>query len=78
MKNRTKMVRMFDIQGVAERNSAGCGSGYGFPSRGLVIWGFGRKVYIRLPAKGTSNSHGARPVHQLNSMIMWIRTSRLS
>ena len=27
---------------------------------------------------GHSNSHGARPVHQIISMIKWIRTSRLS
>jgi len=37
-----------------------------------------RKVDVRLPAKGNSNSHGATPVHQLISMIKWIRTSRLS
>ena len=37
-----------------------------------------RKVDIRLPGKGNSNSHGARPVHQIISMIKWIRTSRLS
>ena len=30
---------------------------------------------IRLPGKGDSNSHGARPVHQKHR---WIRTSRLS
>ena len=35
-------------------------------------------VDIRLPGKGNSNSHGARPVHQIISMIKWIRTSRLS
>ena len=34
-----------------------------------------RKVDIRLPRKGDSNSHGARPVHQKHR---WIRTSRLS
>ena len=34
-----------------------------------------RKVDIRLPGKG--NSHGARPVNQMMSMIKWIRTSRL-
>ena len=34
-----------------------------------------RKVDIRLPGKGDSNSHGARPVHQKHR---WIRTSRLS
>jgi len=28
--------------------------------------------------KGFQNSHGARPVHQIISMIKWIRTSRLS
>jgi hypothetical protein len=37
-----------------------------------------RKVDIRLPGKENSNSHGARPVHQIISMINWIRTSRLS
>ena len=37
-----------------------------------------RKVYIRLPGTGNSNSHGTRPVHQIISMIKWIRTSRLS
>jgi len=35
-------------------------------------------VYTRLPGKGNPNSHGARPVHQIISMIKWIRTSRLS
>ena len=34
-----------------------------------------RKVDIRLPGKGNSNSHGARTVHQKHR---WIRTSRLS
>ena len=37
-----------------------------------------RKVNLRLPGKGNSNSHGARPVHQIISMIKWIRTSSLS
>jgi len=37
-----------------------------------------RKVDIRLSGKGNSNSHGARPVHQIISMIKWVRTSRLS
>jgi len=36
------------------------------------------KVVVRLPGKGNSNTHGARPVHQISSMIKWIRTSRLS
>ena len=30
------------------------------------------------PGKGNSNSHGARPVHQIISMMKWIRTSKLS
>ena len=38
----------------------------------------GRKVDVRLPGKGNSNSHGARPVHQIITTIKWIRTSRLS
>ena len=33
---------------------------------------------MRLPGKGNSNSHGARPVHLIITMIKWIRTSRLS
>ena len=36
------------------------------------------KVYIRLPGKGNSMSHGARPVHKIISMIKWIWTSRFS
>ena len=36
------------------------------------------KVDVRLPGKGNSNTHGARPVHLIISMIKWIRTSRLS
>ena len=37
-----------------------------------------RKVDVRLPVKGNSNTHGARPVHLIITMIKWIRTSRLS
>ena len=36
------------------------------------------KVDIRLPGKVNSNSLGARPVHEIISMIKWIRTRRLS
>jgi len=41
--------------------------------RGVV-----RKVVVRLPGKGNTNSHGARPVHLIITMIKWIQTSRLS
>ena len=37
-----------------------------------------RQVIIRLPVKGDSKSHGARPVHQIVSMMKWIRNSELS
>ena len=37
-----------------------------------------RKVDVRLPGKGNLNSHGARPVHLIITMIKRIRTSRLS
>ena len=37
-----------------------------------------RKVDVRVPGKVNSNSHGARPVHLIITMIKWIRTSRLS
>ena len=40
--------------------------------------GITRKVDVRLPGKGNSNSHGARPVHLIITMLKWIRTSRLS
>jgi hypothetical protein len=36
------------------------------------------EVDVRLPGKGKSNSHGARPVYFIITMIEWIRTSRLS
>jgi len=32
---------------------------------------------VRLPGKGNSNSHGAKPVHLIITMIEWIRTNRL-
>ena len=37
-----------------------------------------RKVDVRPPGKGDSNSHGARPVHLIITMGKWIRTSRMS
>jgi len=37
-----------------------------------------RKVDVRLPGKGNSKSHDARPVHLVITMIKWIQTSRLS
>ena len=37
-----------------------------------------KKVDIRLLGQGNSNSHGARLVHQIISMIKWIRTRRFS
>ena len=37
-----------------------------------------RKVDARLPGKGNSTSHGARPVHLVITMMKWIRTGRLS
>ena len=33
---------------------------------------------VRLPEKKHSNSHGARPVYWIITMISWIRTSKLS
>ena len=38
----------------------------------------GRKVDVRLPGKGNLNSHVARPVHLIITLIKWIRTRRLS
>jgi len=41
-------------------------------------WKTARKVDVRLPGKGNSSSHGARPIHLIITMIKWIQTSRLS
>ena len=35
------------------------------------------KVDVRLPGRGNSNFHGARPVHLIITMIKWILASRL-
>jgi len=35
-----------------------------------------RKVDVWIPGKRNSNSHGARPVHLIITMIKWFRTSR--
>ena len=43
-----------------------------------VLYDRVRKVDIRQPGKGDSNSHGARQIHQLISKIKWVRTSRLT
>ena len=40
--------------------------------------GPGQVEQVRLPGKGNSNSHGARPDHLFITMIKWIRTRRLS
>ena len=42
------------------------------------VWSSTRKVNLRLPGKGNSNSHGARPDHLITTMMKWIRTSRLT
>ena len=43
-----------------------------------VTYEFTRMVDTRLPAKGSSNCHGARPVYQIILMTKWLWTSRLS
>jgi len=55
------------------------GSTFEKKTHNLLVFDQGpRKVDVRLPGKGNSNSHGARPVHLIILMIMWTRTSRLS
>ena len=48
------------------------------PHRNELLAYLRGEVDIRLPGKGNSNSHGARPVHLIITTIQWIRTSRLS
>ena len=44
----------------------------------LIYMRQARKVDVRIPGKGNSNSHGARPGHLIITMIKWIWTSMLS
>ena len=37
-----------------------------------------RRADVRLPGKGNFNSHGARPVHLIITMMNWIQAGRLS
>ena len=37
-----------------------------------------RRVDARLPREGNLNTHGARPVHLITTMMKWIWTRRLS
>ena len=37
-----------------------------------------RKVDVRLPGKGNSNTHGARPDHLIVTIMKWFWTSSLS
>ena len=46
--------------------------GGGLPGGGGVP-GEHRKVDVRLPGKGNSTAHGARPVHLIMSIVKWIR-----
>ena len=52
-------------------------TGHATPRPGVGL-GFSRKVYVRLRGKGNANSHAARPVHLIITIIKWIRISRLS
>ena len=54
----------------------GCCQIHNRAARTLCRWI--RNVDKRLPGKGNSISHGARPVHQIMSMMKWLRTSKLS
>ena len=51
---------------------------YQAPTLDLTIPLAHRKVDVRSPGTGNSNCHGARPVHQIITMIKWIRTGGLS
>ena len=48
---------------------------HGFLKVRLVDWSI-RRVDVRLPRKGRLNSHGARPVHLIITMMKWIPASR--
>ena len=53
------------------------GAGFRVSGFEFRVSGFGLRV-PRECGQGNSNSHGARPLHQIMTMVEWIRTSRLS
>jgi len=80
-KKKGPTARMLSLMMVTEQDRC-CTAATTKPGR-VCSWkrsvsGAFRKVDVRLLGKGNSNSHGARPVHLINTMIKWIRTSRLS
>ena len=79
----TSLIRNTPPQ--VRRSAAGSAQGgaLGSPRRAQPrppgTWIFiSRKVDVRLPGKRNSDSHGAKPVHLIITMIQWIRTSRSS
>ena len=44
---------------------------------GDAVWTKARKVDIRLPGQGISDSHSARPEHHIIAAMKWIRPNRL-
>ena len=71
----------------ASREGSGISFRLTLQGLGIGVYGLGfwlqvpiqtTKVDVRLPGKGNSNSHGARPVHLIITRMKWIRTSRLS
>ena len=70
------------VQG-SELRVEGFGFGFGaWESEDLPSWKVDARLpgneNARLPGNENANSHGARSVHQIISMIKWIRTSKLS
>ena len=60
---------------------ASCLSSFSWWAIPRLDWGFrfkSKKASVKLPREGNANSHGARPVHLIITMMKWMRTSRLS
>ena len=62
-------------RGIECEGESESGSAVGIPSDRHAFF---RKVNVRLTEKINTNSHGARPDHQIISMLKWIRVSKLS
>ena len=67
------LIRKREGSRLRVRVALGDAVAFGVDFRGTVM-----VLDVRLPGRGNSNSHGARPVHLIITMIRWIRTSRLS
>jgi len=74
------MIKWIRTSRLPIKNSLSLAEGRRRTTAGILVKGtvliFTRKVDVRLPGEGNSNSHATRPVHLIITMTKWIRTCR--